>query len=154
MKIFHFFALFLLANVAALANEETPDPSRWIETDKVILRGLDKVSARVFTSEVHLNQKVHFGSLEIYVRSASRSPPEDKPDSACFLEIFDNKQGQQRQKVFSGWMFSSNPALAALEHPVYDIWIQEAVIHSAEEQANAMPTAITPAEASEVEAGD
>ena len=26
-------------------------------------------------------------------------------------------------KVFSGWMFASSPALNALEHPVYDIWV-------------------------------
>lgn len=100
----------------------------WIESEKVILRGLDKISARVFTSEVYVNQKIHFGSLEIYVRSASRSPPEDQPESACFLEIYDNKSGQQRQKVFSGWMFASNPALSALEHPVYDIWVKDVVL--------------------------
>ena len=25
--------------------------------------------------------------------------------------------------VFSGWMFASSPSLAALEHPVYDVWL-------------------------------
>jgi hypothetical protein len=25
--------------------------------------------------------------------------------------------------VFRGWMFASSPALAAMEHPVYDVWI-------------------------------
>ena len=27
------------------------------------------------------------------------------------------------QKIFSGWMFASSPALNALEHPVYDVWV-------------------------------
>ena len=25
--------------------------------------------------------------------------------------------------LFSGWMFASSPAVSALEHPVYDIWV-------------------------------
>ncbi len=136
MRFFATLALFLTCSLAhaeeaALhvvtpGKEEVLHPtSNWIESDKVVLQGLDKISARVFTTEVFVNQKIHFGSLEIYVRSASRSPPEDKPESVAFLEIFDNKSGQQRQKVFSGWMFSSNPALSALEHPVYDIWVKE-----------------------------
>ena len=25
--------------------------------------------------------------------------------------------------VFAGWMFASSPALSALEHPVYDVWV-------------------------------
>jgi hypothetical protein len=25
--------------------------------------------------------------------------------------------------IFSGWMFASSPALNALEHPVYDVWV-------------------------------
>lgn len=25
--------------------------------------------------------------------------------------------------IFSGWMFASSPALSALQHPIYDIWV-------------------------------
>ncbi|MFT5180431.1 MAG: hypothetical protein ACI8S3_000304, partial [Alphaproteobacteria bacterium] len=25
--------------------------------------------------------------------------------------------------LFSGWMFASSPALSALEHAVYDVWV-------------------------------
>ena len=32
---------------------------------------------------------------------------------------------ENEQEIFKGWMFSSNPALSAMEHPVYDIWIVE-----------------------------
>jgi hypothetical protein len=136
-----------LHHVPSAPMEEPLHPaSNWIDSDKVILRGLDKISARVFTSEVFVNQKIHFGSLEIYVRSASRSPPEDQPESLCFLEIYDNKPGQQRQKVFSGWMFSSNPALSALEHPVYDIWVKETVLpgQPAEPTAEPIPAEVKP----------
>ena len=122
------FTLFLANLLPAEAGEQLHKSVNWIPTESVILQGLDKVSARVFTAEISVDQKVHFGSLEIYVRSANRSPPEDQPESICFVEIFDNKPGQQRQQVFSGWMFASNPSLSALEHPVYDIWVKEAMV--------------------------
>ena len=140
MKFLKIAAFGLFIASTAQAEEILHQKSNWIESDKVVLRGLDKISARVFTSEVFVNQKIHFGSLEIYVRSASRSPPEDQPESACFLEIFDNKPGQPRQMVFSGWMFASNPALSALEHPVYDIWVKEITPppHAAEIAAEAI----------------
>jgi hypothetical protein len=135
MRFLYASVLSFFISSLASAEEVLHQTTDWIESDKVVLRGLDKISARVFTSEVYVNQKIHFGSLEIYVRNASRSPPEDQPESACFLEIYDNKQGQQRQKVFSGWMFSSNPALSALEHPVYDIWVKDVVVPAASTEA-------------------
>ena len=122
----------LMAFSPTQAGERLYKSTTWIKTDKAIIQGLDKVSARVFTAEVNLNQKVHFGSLEVFVRSCNRAPPEEQPETICFLEIFDNKPGQQRQQVFSGWMFASNPALSALEHPVYDIWIKEEVVSTPE----------------------
>lgn len=74
-----FLLLFIFSNLLSisqpLAGERLHKGTEWISTDKIVLQGLDKISARVFTAEVYLNQKVHFGSLEIYVRSADRSPP-------------------------------------------------------------------------------
>lgn len=139
------FALFAIALGISNchAEESLHENAQWIQSEKVILRGLDKISARVFTSEIYVNQKVHFGSLEIYVRSANRSPPEEQPESACFIEIFDKKPGQPPQKVFSGWMFSSNPALSALEHPVYDIWVKDVVLPVQDQEET--PAEIAPA---------
>ena len=28
---------------------------------------------------------------------------------------------------FKGWMFASSPALAAMEHPVYDVWVVDCI---------------------------
>jgi hypothetical protein len=30
-------------------------------------------------------------------------------------------------RLFTGWMFASSPALSALEHPVYDLWVLDCV---------------------------
>ncbi len=88
-----------------------------------VLQGLDKVTARVSTIEAPLDESVRFGSLEIVARSCQEAPPEEPPESAAFLEIVDARPDQEPVTVFTGWMFASTPALSALEHPVYDVWV-------------------------------
>lgn len=41
------------------------------------------------------------------------------------------------EKVFSGWMFASSPALNPLEHPVYDVWVIDCETRSATSVAEA-----------------
>ena len=88
-----------------------------------LLQGLDKVTARVSTLRAPINRTVHFGTLEIVARTCRKRPPEEPPESAAFLQIRDIKPGEAPEILFQGWMFASSPALSALEHPVYDIWV-------------------------------
>jgi hypothetical protein len=91
--------------------------------DTVILQGLDKITARVSTIEAPVGKPVAFGSLSITARHCDKNPPEETPEAAAFLEIVDAKPGEAPVKLFSGWMFASSPAVSALEHPVYDVWV-------------------------------
>ncbi len=90
-----------------------------------VLQGLNKVTARVSPIEAPVDATVRFGTLEITVRACHKAPPEEPPESTVFLEIYDVKPGEQPVQLFSGWMFASSPALSALEHPVYDIWVRD-----------------------------
>lgn len=89
----------------------------------VILGGLDKVAARTAKLEVNMNTPVFYNTLIVTVRACKTRPPEEPPEAAAFLEIQDRKPDGTIQKIFSGWMFASSPALNALEHPVYDVWV-------------------------------
>ena len=91
--------------------------------DTAILQGLDKVTARVLTIEARLGDTKKFGALEIIVRACDKRPPEETPESAAFLDVWEVRPGEPAGKVFRGWMFASSPALSALEHPVYDVWV-------------------------------
>lgn len=91
--------------------------------DGALLQGLDKVTARVSAFEAPQDMPVRFGTLEIIARNCTKAPPEDPPESTAFLEIYNVVPGEERARVFSGWMFASSPALSAMEHPVYDIWV-------------------------------
>ena len=112
-----------LVAVAALLG--APDTMAQIAADETVavLQGLNKVTARVSAIDVPLSRTVRFGTLEITVHTCRKAPPEKPPESAAFLEIRDLKPGEPPVKLFSGWMFASSPALSALEHPVYDIWV-------------------------------
>ena len=110
--------LFASALAAAGATAAT-----WNDEKVAVLQGLDKVTARVSTIEAPVGQSVHFGSLEITVRACRARPPEEPPESAAFLEIREKKADEEPKLLFSGWMFASSPALSALEHPVYDLWV-------------------------------
>jgi hypothetical protein len=101
-------------------------PKTEIEGKGAILQGLDKVTARISTFEADIGKMVKFGSLEITVRRCQRSRPDRKLERAAFLEI-DNidPTTKEKKRVFSGWMFASNPALSALEHAVYDVWVKD-----------------------------
>ncbi len=90
---------------------------------RAILQGLDKTTARVSTVEAPIGGVAQFGTLEIVARACQKKPPTEPPESAAFLEITDVRPDSPAVQIFSGWMFASSPALSALEHPVYDVWV-------------------------------
>ena len=91
--------------------------------DTAVLQALDKVTARVSTIQAPVGEVVRFGTLEIVTRVCEKRPPEETPESAAFLDIWESKPGEASQSLFRGWMFASSPALSAMEHPVYDVWV-------------------------------
>jgi len=101
----------------------TPDGPVEISDRRATLRALEKVTARIQDLDVGLDETVAFKSLEITLRTCNKRPPEETPETTAFLEIVDNKPDGEAVSVFTGWMFASSPALNALEHPVYDVWV-------------------------------
>ena len=96
----------------------------WAEPYRTaVLQGLDKVTARVTTLRVEVGETVRFGTLEVIARHCEKRPPEEPPESAAFLDIWEVRPGVSAVGLFRGWMFASSPALNALEHPVYDVWV-------------------------------
>jgi hypothetical protein len=110
--------MLLAAVLGALALPAAADPY-----DTVVLETLDKISARVSRMEVPVGTTGAFGNLKITIRHCDKRPPEEPPESAAFLEIVEEQPDEPPQLRFSGWMFASSPALSALDHPVYDVWV-------------------------------
>jgi len=99
-----------------------------LKGNAVVLRTLDKVTATTKDYTVKVGDELQYGSLTVAVKHCEKKPPEDVPETYAFLQIDDLKRdgkGDDGQdvRVFSGWMLASNPAISALDHGVYDIWV-------------------------------
>ena len=117
-----YFALcfLLLCAFAGSAWADTPTIERRI----AVLRAIDKVTGRVAEFQVEKGELTKFGAIFITVKSCRVTSPDQAPESAAFLDVSEFKREQQQQvTVFSGWMFASSPALSAMDHPVYDLWL-------------------------------
>lgn len=134
--------------IPAIEEDAPPAPRPLDETDaptvvaaegtKVTLRGLDKITGRISEFEVPLDQPTQFGTILIVLKYCEKAPPEETPEVAAFLQIYDQTEldaevslesldaedGEDANApVFSGWMFASSPAVSAMEHPIYDVWV-------------------------------
>ncbi|MDR0662275.1 MAG: DUF2155 domain-containing protein, partial [Holosporales bacterium] len=81
---------------------------------------------------VQVGRLYAFGRLRFIVVRAFKNPPEEYPEFYAFLKIWEmippgsgsdqtTSSLERKRLVFSGWMFASSPAIAPLEHPVYDV---------------------------------
>ena len=114
-----FSGSLLAQDTAEAPEQEAAAPAK----DGALLQGLDKITARISTFHAPIGEPVMFGSLEITARTCHKTPPEEPPERTVFLEIVDARPDSPRRELFTGWMFASSPAVSALEHPVYDVWV-------------------------------
>ena len=112
----------LLIAIIFLLISKITTASQWIEGNRLVIQGLDKITARIETFEVDVSQTYKFGVLDIFVERCIFSKPIFKPESLAYIKIKDNSD-RLSEVEFKGWMFASSPALSALENSVYDISI-------------------------------
>ena len=89
----------------------------------VILRGLDKITARAINIYAPVDVPVKYATLTIIARYCYSTPITETPETTAFLQIIDHRPDQPERKVFSGWMLASSPSLNGMEHPLYDVWV-------------------------------
>ncbi len=97
----------------------------WAQEDAVsgtgaVLRGLDKVSGTTVDVELVAGEtEVVFG---LDVALADCRYPADNPtgDAFAYLTIWNRGAAGE---LFDGWMIASSPALNALDHARYDVWV-------------------------------
>ena len=115
----HFTLLFLLFIFGSW-----PSYAAMRDYPSVKLQALDKSTARTVTFEAKVGTTIEYGSLFIKIQSCRKSEPLEKPESASFLQIWEVPLNAEKSEwIFSGWMFASSPALSAMDHPVYDVWV-------------------------------
>ena len=120
---FIFWAVSITGLVLGINSSSWSSPQSRVELQAALLQGLDKITARVSTIEAPVGLTVRFGTLDIVVKRCHKRPPEETPETTAYIEIQERRLGEGAQQLFAGWMFSSSPAVSAIEHPVYDVWV-------------------------------
>jgi hypothetical protein len=84
------------------------------------LRGVDRINGEVFEITVPTGGTARLRNLEIKLNSCRYPVGNPAGDAYASLEIWETETGEY---FFSGWMIASSPALSAMDHPRFDIWV-------------------------------
>lgn len=90
-----------------------------------VLRGLDKFSGEVVDIELPAGRTVQFKRLNITLTECRY--PAGNPSGNAYAGVQVTEIGREGV-VFSGWMIASAPALSAMEHPRYDVWVMRCIV--------------------------
>lgn len=104
---------------------ETPGPlpeprTRVAPGDGAIVRWLDKVSGATRNVEMKAGESRTLGRIEVTLGDCRFPVSNVTGEAYAWLDI---RSVGREELDFSGWMVASSPALSALDHPRYDVWV-------------------------------
>ncbi len=88
-----------------------------------VFSGIDKITGRIITFDVFIDETVQFGALQVTPRVCYSRTPSDAQKTTSFIEVDEITLERKIRRIFTGWMFADSPGLNAVEHPVYDVWL-------------------------------
>jgi len=113
------------ANVAPQPGDEviTEAPTVKITNPTAVFAGLDKITGRIISFDVALNETVQFGALQVTPRACYTRPPTETQNIDGFVEVDEVTLQGEIKRLFTGWMFAASPGLHGVEHAIYDVWL-------------------------------
>src|SRR5215207_4196563 len=96
-----------------------------IKNPTAVFSGLDKITGRIISFEVAVDETVQFGALQLTPRVCYTRPQTESPNTTVFVEVDEVTLENKYRRIFTGWMFASSPGLHGIEHAVYDIWLTD-----------------------------
>jgi len=85
-----------------------------------VLKGLDKLAGTVEDLKLASGDSVKLGWLEVTLGECRY--PQDNPSGDAYAWVVIREQAGEAP-IFQGWMVASSPALNALDHPRFDVWV-------------------------------
>ncbi|MFK0164000.1 DUF2155 domain-containing protein [Rhizobium sp. NPDC090279] len=113
--------LALLAGVMSASHAEAAR----IANPVAVFSGLDKITGRITTFDVYINETVQFGALQVTPRACYSRDDTEQQKVDGFVEVDEITLDRRIRRIFTGWMFADSPGLNAVEHPIYDVWLKE-----------------------------
>ncbi len=87
--------------------------------------GLDKITGRITTFDVYINETVQFGALQVTPKVCYSRTENEAPRTDAFVTVDEITLDRKIRRIFTGWMFADSPGLNAVEHPIYDVWLKD-----------------------------
>jgi hypothetical protein len=115
-------SLFAIAGTAVLSMMTAADAAR-ITNPVAVFSGIDKITGRITTFDVYIGETVQFGALQVTPRVCYSRDDTEAPKTDTFVEVDEITLDRKIRRIFTGWMFADSPGLNAVEHPVYDVWL-------------------------------
>ena len=103
----------------------TEPPAQKITNKQATFSGLDKITGRIISFDVDINETVQFGALRVRPRVCYTRPATENANTDAFVEVEEITLQGEVKKIFSGWMFAASPGLHGVEHPIYDVWLSD-----------------------------
>ncbi|MDP3898857.1 MAG: DUF2155 domain-containing protein [Mesorhizobium sp.] len=116
-------ATLIAAGLAVLAGAASASAQR-ITNPVAEFTGVDKITGRIITFDVYINETVQFGALQVTPRVCYSRPDTEEPKTDSFVEVDEITLDRKIRRIFTGYMFAESPGLNAVEHPVYDVWLK------------------------------
>ena len=115
--------LILVIGVSAFS--ALPAEAARIANPVAVFSGLDKITGRITTFDVYLNETVQFGALQVTPKACYSRDDTEQQKVDGFVEVDEITLDRRIRRIFTGWMFADSPGLNAVEHPIYDVWLKE-----------------------------
>ena len=96
-----------------------------IKNPTAVFSGLDKITGRIISFEVAVDETVQFGALQLTPKMCFTRPPTENPNTTGFVEVDEVTLDNKYRRIFNGWMFASSPGLHGIEHAIYDVWLTD-----------------------------
>ncbi len=96
-----------------------------IENPVAVFSGLDKITGRITTFDVYVNETVQFGALQVTPKACYSRDQTETQKIDGFVEVDEITLDRKIRRIFTGWMFADSPGLNAVEHPIYDVWLKD-----------------------------
>lgn len=112
-------ALSLLGVLAAAL----PASAERLANPVAIFSGIDKITGRITTFDVYIDETVQFGALQVTPKVCYSRDESEAQRIDAFVEVDEITLDRKIRRIFTGWMFADSPGLNAVEHPIYDVWL-------------------------------
>src|SRR4030081_1635018 len=100
-------------------------PAQKIINKKASFSGLDKITGRIINFDEDVGETVQFGALRVKTDACYTRPATEAANTDAFVAGDEITLQGEVKRIFSGWMYAASPGLHGVEHPIYDIWLND-----------------------------